>query len=1380
MKSNRLKLLIFFLSISTIISGQQTTPVLSLFESSPSITTEDLGRALSDFNTYQINRAVLHQILNEQPKTIAIAFPFEGSERVLQLERYQLLAPNFKLRSGSKVNPVEEKYEQGGYYHGYIEGSEASVVALSFFEEDIMGIVNDEQGAINVGILGDLSSRTNLIAIAYRDGALNESHNWSCSAEEGHSESTSGLPEMSGLLNTLCFNSYLECDYALYQEEGSVSNSVNFITGAYNVVAVLYDNEQITTQISEVFVWTSPDGYPTTNSSDALTAFANAMDASGFNGDLAHLISRNPNNLGGRAYIGTLCNTGSKFRTAYSNIYGSYSAFPQYSWTINVMTHEIGHNLDSRHTHRCSWNNNNTQIDDFGNLWSYNNGNTPEGNACFNPNNPILPSQGGTIMSYGHLNAIGMNFNLGFGPQPGDVIRNQVSLCSNCTGGGGPTNDFCDDAIDIGCGDTETGTTALATSIDAPADCDEELDTAPGVWYKFDGTGQIITASLCGSSFDTKIGVFSGPCNDLTCIVGDDDECSLQSEVTFSSQNGVTYYIYVTGYDQYVGDFTLSVSCQNPICDPPADAAVSGVGYSHFALSWTGTPSTTENVRYRQQGTSSWVTLTDFNSLISLNKIPCTTYEWQVQSVCNGIAGDWSSIETVTTTGCNDPYCYAYGNSFANWIEGVAFEDINNNTSNGYGYTNYTNLSADVEKGQTYSITVDSDGNGSTMYWRIWIDFNADEDFSDTGEQVASFIIAGHNPSVRDIDIPSDATSGQTRMRVAMSSAGYPSLCNTSTGKDVEDYGLFIESPASVLEVSPSSVTFPASGGIQNISVSSNISWGASENVSWLSLSGASGNGDGSFIINAVSNTSSTSRSATVTVSGDNMSRTIAVTQEGAVSSGPPWGDPEPTIASGALIGQVQIDGVPASAEDWIGAFDEDGNLAGSSAIITNQGLAYANLVIYGDDINTPIDEGINPGEAFVLKLYDASEGEVLDYPIAGAAYQFTEWANTNGAPMPAYSSPLDIYNFETSSMDMIALEPGWNLVSTDVFPVDSSVVAIMSGLIPGNLIYVTGFDGQANFYDPGLPDILNSLTHWKPGFGYWVQVNQVDTIWLQGPKITPDYFKPMDPNWNLIAYLPETAQAPEDYLSSFITNGQLQYVTGFDGGFQFYDPNGLPFLNDLVELNNSRGYWIQLDDGSTLNGSGVLNRQLSNLPNPTYEFLWGHTDIPAGNIIHLVDEDGNEWVEWSVEEGGLLKPIAIYGNDTKTAYIKEGPEVNTNLYFMWNGVASSTTHTMSGDRMLHELDIRFNVVHEQTLVVFPNPFQQELNIQFELDLKEEAYIAIHDVYGNTIWQSPLFFETEGRQHLNWKPDSKFYGLYFVSLVRNGIPVEKSKVIFTR
>ena len=36
---------------------------------------------------------------------------------------------------------------------------------------------------------------------------------------------------------------------------------------------------------------------------------------------------------------------------------------------------------------------------------------------------------------------------------------------------------------------------------------------------------------------------------------------------------------------------------------------------------------------------------------------------------------------------------------------------------------------------------------------------------------------------------------------------------------------------------------------------------------------------------------------------------------------------------------------------------------------------------------------------------------------------------------------------------------------------------------------------------------------------------------------------------------------------------GNLQYVTGFDG-VQFYDPNGLSFLNTLGSLTPGNGYW--------------------------------------------------------------------------------------------------------------------------------------------------------------------------------------------------------------
>ncbi|MFN8331580.1 MAG: hypothetical protein U0T81_10250 [Saprospiraceae bacterium] len=40
---------------------------------------------------------------------------------------------------------------------------------------------------------------------------------------------------------------------------------------------------------------------------------------------------------------------------AYSNIYSSYQDVPTYSWTIEVMTYEMGHNIGSNHTHWCGW-----------------------------------------------------------------------------------------------------------------------------------------------------------------------------------------------------------------------------------------------------------------------------------------------------------------------------------------------------------------------------------------------------------------------------------------------------------------------------------------------------------------------------------------------------------------------------------------------------------------------------------------------------------------------------------------------------------------------------------------------------------------------------------------------------------------------------------------------------------------------------------------------------------------------------------------------------------------------------------------------------------------------------------------------------------------
>ena len=139
-----------------------------------------------------------------------------------------------------------------------------------------------------------------------------------------------------------------------------------------------------------------------------------------------------------------------------------------------------------------------------------------------------------------------------------------------CTTPPPPANDLVANAIDVGiCGGAFTGNTKFATQTgDAPSCYTGSFETwtAPGVWYKVVGNGQNITASLCGSTFDTKIFIYTGTAGSLTCLTYNDDFCSTQSQVTFSSTLNTTYHILVTGYGSAKGGFTLNVSL---VASPP-------------------------------------------------------------------------------------------------------------------------------------------------------------------------------------------------------------------------------------------------------------------------------------------------------------------------------------------------------------------------------------------------------------------------------------------------------------------------------------------------------------------------------------------------------------------------------------------------------------------------------------------------------------------------------------------------------------------------------------------------------------------------------------------------------------------------------------------
>ncbi|MBA5628628.1 GEVED domain-containing protein [Moheibacter lacus] len=123
-----------------------------------------------------------------------------------------------------------------------------------------------------------------------------------------------------------------------------------------------------------------------------------------------------------------------------------------------------------------------------------------------------------------------------------------------------PANDDCADAIALACGESDSGSTVGAT--------DSGGNTAGDVFYSFTGTGssELVTVSLCGSSFDTYLRVYTD-CTLATEVAVNDDSCDLQSELTFTSDGTSTYYIMVEGFSANVGDYVIEVNCTPPPSD---------------------------------------------------------------------------------------------------------------------------------------------------------------------------------------------------------------------------------------------------------------------------------------------------------------------------------------------------------------------------------------------------------------------------------------------------------------------------------------------------------------------------------------------------------------------------------------------------------------------------------------------------------------------------------------------------------------------------------------------------------------------------------------------------------------------------------------------
>ncbi|MRT15573.1 T9SS type A sorting domain-containing protein [Vitellibacter sp. q18] len=266
--------------------------------------------------------------------------------------------------------------------------------------------------------------------------------------------------------------------------------------------------------------------------------------------------------------------------------------------------------------------------------------------------------------------------------------------------------------------------------------------------------------------------------------------------------NGIPTSCETFSYGE-VEDYTINLGGAGPDTQAPtapSNLVASNVAQTTLSLSWTAS---TDNVGVTGydvfEGATNLGTVTGTSANIT-GLSPSTAYSFKVRA--HDAAGNnsgFSNIVNVTTLSNSVTYCSSKGNSTNDeFIDRVQLGSINNLSGNNGGYADFTSLSATLAKGSSNTITITPKWTGSVYReaYRVWIDYNQDGDFNDSGEQVYSRSRTTASSISGSFTVPTSALSGATRMRVSMKYNANPTPCETFSYGEVEDYTVIISNGA--------------------------------------------------------------------------------------------------------------------------------------------------------------------------------------------------------------------------------------------------------------------------------------------------------------------------------------------------------------------------------------------------------------------------------------------------------------------------------------------------------------------------------------------------------------------------------------------------------
>jgi regulation of enolase protein 1 (concanavalin A-like superfamily) len=446
--------LMFIVLCSWATFGQGQEPAsqsdFNLFGESTAEAAEKKYKEVTEGTLLSIDLTKLQALRESAPDQFSLAIPLKDNKSLkLKLEKMQVFTNDFKVETSRRSHVPD--LDLGVHYKGTLSGHSPSLVTLSIYKDELVGLISDGKHDYELVKIKDEASRY----IIYKTVDIAEQLKDKLFRFQCHTESSGkDLPQYTHdqLFGTNRSHSdckviqvYLVGDFDFYEDNGSdVGAATNRLTSVFAQTINIYDAESIYMILSGIFIWEDPDTFGATDAADQRDNFRDYYNSTGagWPGDLAQLIAgAGGSGAGGIAYFDGLC-TSDSYALTRVGISAPIADWTMYSRFVKVLTHEIGHNLDSRHTHACVWNGDNTQIDDYGNISvstmmpvTDDEGNpNPEGGACLSE--PYILDATPRIMSYFDSNGWGQfNMTNGMGTQSGNVMRNYVDNSSCLTDG---------------------------------------------------------------------------------------------------------------------------------------------------------------------------------------------------------------------------------------------------------------------------------------------------------------------------------------------------------------------------------------------------------------------------------------------------------------------------------------------------------------------------------------------------------------------------------------------------------------------------------------------------------------------------------------------------------------------------------------------------------------------------------------------------------------------------------------------------------------------------------------------------------------------------------------------------------------------------------